>query len=239
MYFWRVGNFLVYSSAKVCRLVLDNSACPGNQRFKLKPFRTVTPYTGYRSRSVTISQLFFSEFCRLSFCGRHEPYLCPQPRVPLLIHLSNATQTPRFPSYTTFFGMFLLCISLGWTRIMTNAWDASISCFQPYAPIGAQRVLSGTAGCCTIELPIKIWTLLQNTWYNYLLSEGKCIGFSNTKDLLLVCPSRQMPKQNLLCMYMRNTVVCLFFSLRILEVSDLVAARASPTWAQCCSFTYG
>jgi len=27
-----------------------------------------------------------------------------------------------------------------------------------------------------------------------------------------------------LIMYMRNTVVCLFFSLRILEVSDLVAA---------------
>jgi len=199
MYSWRADNCLVYSSAKVCRLALDNSAFPGNQRFNLKSFRTVTPYTGYRPLSVTISHFFPPEFCRLSFCGRHEPYLCPQPRVPLLIHLSNATQTPRFPSYPAFFGMFLLCISLGWTRIMTNAWDASISCFQPYAPIGAQRVLSGTAGCCTIELPIKIWTLLQNTWYNDLLSEGKWIVFSNTKDLLLVCFSRQMPKQNLLC----------------------------------------
>ena len=167
-------NCLVYSSAKLCCLVPDNSVFPGNQRFSVQSSPTVTPHTGYRPHSVTISQFFSPGFCRLSFCGRHEPYLCPQPRVPLLIHLSNATQTPRFPSYPAFFGMFLLCISLGWTRIMTNAWDASISCFQPYAPIGAQRVLSGTAGCRTIELPIKIWTLFQNTCYNDLLSEGKC-----------------------------------------------------------------
>jgi len=32
-----------------------------------------------------------------------------------------------------------------------------------------------------------------------------------------------------LIMYMRNTVVCLIFSLRIPEVSDLVAATAFPT----------
>lgn len=188
--------------AKACSLVLHNSACPGKHRFKLKSFRPVIPA---QATDLVVSQYcsnvphIFSEFCRLSFWGRHEPYLCPQPRVPLLIHLSNATQTPQFPPYTTFFGMFLLCISLGWTRIMTNAWDASISCFQPYAPIGAQRVLSGTAGCCAIELPIKIWTLLQNNWYNDSLSESKWIVFSNTKDVLLVRFSRQMPKQSLLC----------------------------------------
>ena len=55
-YFCRADNCLVYSSAKVCRLVVDNSACPRNHRFKFKTFRTVTPYAGYRPRGVTISQ---------------------------------------------------------------------------------------------------------------------------------------------------------------------------------------
>ena len=159
MYSWRV-KFLYQktdryvSSAKVCRYVLDNphvskiidsNPDPCEQLPCIEA--TDLGVIQYRSNFLHI----FSEFCRLSFWGRHEPYLCPQPTVPLLIHLSNATQNPRFPSYTTFFEMFLLCISLGWTRIMTKAWDASISCFQPYAPIGPQTVLlSGTAGCFAI-----------------------------------------------------------------------------------------
>lgn len=102
MYSWRADNCLVYSSAKVCRLALDNSAFPGNQRFNLKSFRTVTPYTGYRPLSVTISHFFPQSFADFHFVedmshiyapnqGYPSSSICPTQPKPL-----DSPLTPHF-----------------------------------------------------------------------------------------------------------------------------------------------
>jgi hypothetical protein len=59
------------------------------------------------------------------------------------------------------------------------------------------------------KFPNKIWRLLLNAWYNDLLSRGTWIVLSKTKNLLLMCFCRQMPKQSIL--YYVNAKHCGMF----------------------------
>jgi hypothetical protein len=164
-------------------------------------FQSKSPELLLRSQAIAMFQYLsnlphiFYEFCRLSVWGDTSRIYASTLMYPSLSTCPTQHRPLDSPPSLSYFEMaFLLCISLGRTRIMTKAWDASISCFQPYARIGPQKALSWPAGCCIIQFIIDIWTLLATSSETDLLPDWILeTSFESRGFIVIISFSKLMP----------------------------------------------